>query len=447
LAFPSTIATAAIALRSGTVSSAELVETSLAAIDRHQASTNAFITVDVKGARNAARRADQERRGGQDRGPLHGVPISLKDLIDVKGIVTTAGSHVLDDRVAPVDSTVAARLRAAGAIVIGRTNLHEFAFGTTSEDSAFGAVHHPRDAARSAGGSSGGSAAAVATGMGLASVGTDTGGSVRIPSACCGLVGLKPSPGDIPTDGVIPLSWSLDSVGPITRTVEDAALLFSVLSARSPVALVQTSPSGLRFRRLSGYFSSPLQPEVRQPFDRATTRLAEAGATLVDGEVADTARIATVYVNIVLPEAAAWHASTIDLWPDRYTPPVLARLQSGRAILAVDYIQALEARTTLRAAVDAALEGCDALILPTLPIVAPTLGEADVVVDPETGARLPIRTAMLKHTQLFNLTGHPAITLPLSTGNGWPVGLQIVGRLGETDRLLEIAAACEKIVA
>src|SRR6185369_16107375 len=224
-----TIAQAAARLKSGETSSVDLVEASLAAIDRYQATTNAFTRVDIDGARASARAMDQERGQGMHRGPLHGIPISLKDLIDEAGVVTTAGSKVLRARVAPADASLVTRLRQAGAVVIGRTNLHEFALGTTSEDSAFGAVRNPLDESRSAGGSSGGSAAAVATGMGLASIGTDTGGSIRIPAAACGIVGLKPSFGEVPTDGVIPLSPSFDHAGPLTRTVQDAAWVWQIL--------------------------------------------------------------------------------------------------------------------------------------------------------------------------------------------------------------------------
>ena len=201
-----------------------------------------------------ARRADDERASGIDRGPLHGLPICLKDLIDVRGQVTTAGSRVLRDRVADADAPLVTRLREAGAIVIGRTNLHEFALGTTSEDSAFGPVRNPFDADRVAGGSSGGSAAAVATGMGLASIGTDTGGSIRIPAAACGIVGLKPTFGEVPTDGVIPLSPSFDHVGPLTVDVEDAAVLWAVLAGRPVPRLDGPRPERLRLADLNGYF-------------------------------------------------------------------------------------------------------------------------------------------------------------------------------------------------
>jgi aspartyl-tRNA(Asn)/glutamyl-tRNA(Gln) amidotransferase subunit A len=433
-----TIASAAAALRAGRTTSADLVERSLAAIANDQERTNAFISVDAEGAREAARLADRERRGGLDRGPLHGIPISLKDLIDVAGVVTTAASRVLDDRVAPADATVVRHLREAGVVLIGRTNLHEFALGTTSEDSAYGPVRHPMDGRHIAGGSSGGSAAAVASGMGLASIGTDTGGSVRIPSAACGVVGLKPSAGEVSLDGVIPLSASLDHVGPLTRTVQDAAWCFAVLAGRPITALAASSLPGVRLRQLVGYFDHPLDPVVDQAFGRALERLAANGA-IVDRRALDLPGILETYTRIALAEGAHWHARYLDTRADRYSPTVRGRFLEGRTTLATDFLAAQERRLQFRAAVEGALDGVDALVLPTLPVTAPPANSRTLTVGAES---MDIRTAMLKHTQLFNLTGHPAISIPIPSA-GLPVGLQVVGRLGRTEDLLAAAAACE----
>jgi aspartyl-tRNA(Asn)/glutamyl-tRNA(Gln) amidotransferase subunit A len=260
-----TILASADALRHGRTTSIALTEACLAAIDAGNAATNAFILVDAAGARDAARETDAARAGGTDLGPLHGIPISLKDLIDVAHQPTTAASRALAGRVARTDAPVTARLRAAGAVLLGKTNLHEFALGTTSEDSAWGPVRHPDDPARSAGGSSGGSAVAVATGMGLASVGTDTGGSIRIPAAVCGLVGLKPSLGDVPTDGVIPLSRTLDHVGPLAACVQDAAWMWQALTDRPFEVVPPVAASGLTLARTSARRSRP-------PFGRRWTR-------------------------------------------------------------------------------------------------------------------------------------------------------------------------------
>jgi aspartyl-tRNA(Asn)/glutamyl-tRNA(Gln) amidotransferase subunit A len=436
-----TIAEATAAFRDGTISAASLVEDSLAAIQRDSPRTNAFVVVDHAGARQRAADLDRQRSRGEPLGPLAGIPLSIKDLIDVAGAVTSAGSRVIADRVAVATAPVVQRLADAGAIIVGRTNLHEFALGTTSEDSAFGPVRHPVDASRSAGGSSGGSAVAVATGMTLGSIGTDTGGSVRIPAAICGLVGLKPSFDDVPTSGVVPLSPSFDHVGPLARSVEDAHLLYNVMSGRPATALTPQTSRTLRLRRLEGYFSAPLEAVVRDAFEQALEGLQTAGAHVDRHEFMDTHDIADTYVRVMLPEAAAWHASYLDAKRDLYTRAVGERLAFGRTILAVDYVAARERCLALRAVVDAALEDVDALVLPTLPIVAPVRGTDHVTFD--DGRQEPLRPVMLKHTQLFNMTGHPAISLPVHSA-GLAVGVQLVGRRGETAALLAAAAGCER---
>ena len=401
------------------------------AIAVHGERTNAFIVVDEQGAREAARM--------DVRGPLHGMTISIKDLIDIAGQPTTAASRVRANHVATSDAPIVTRLRDAGAILIGKTNLHEFAFGTTSEETAFGPVHNPHDVTRSAGGSSGGSAAAVAAGMGRASIGTDTGGSIRIPAAVCGVVGLKPSLGEVPTDGVVPLSKTLDHVGPITGSVADAALIWSVLAAKPTPKL--DPPKRITLGALGGYFTALLEAEVRTAFDSAIARLRAAHATVVSRTIDGTDAIADTYVNISLPEAAHWHAPTLESRAADYQPGVLERIRRGLTVRAVDYLRAFDVREALRRAVDAALDQCDALVLPSVAIAAPRHGATDVAMD--NGELIPVRSAMLRLTQLFNITGHPAISLPIRT-SGLPVGLQLVGRRDRTDALLAVAAACEQ---
>jgi aspartyl-tRNA(Asn)/glutamyl-tRNA(Gln) amidotransferase subunit A len=425
-------------LRARTLSSEALVEACLARIAARNESLRAFIAVTAESARAEARQADAELAGGYDRGPLHGIPIALKDLIDQAGVPTTAGSHVASTAPAVSDAVVTGRLRAAGAVLVGKTNLHEYAFGTTSEDSAFGAVRHPKDAARGAGGSSGGSAAAVLDGMAIASVGTDTGGSVRIPSACCGLVGLKPSFGEVPVDGVVPLSSTLDHVGPIVRTVADAAAMHAVLARVAPRGLNPPPPSTLRLGRLRGYFDELLDAGVRAAYEGALARVAAAGAIVLDVDVPHAPDIPAVYLHIVLPEAAAWHAPTLERCPERYTPNVRLRLEMGRYVLAEDYLRALAARRTVAREIEHALDGVDALVLPTLPIVAPVVGEETVAIGDR---REPVRAAMLRLTQPFNLSGHPALALPCGEASGLPASVQLVGRHARTWRLLEIGAA------
>src|SRR5512143_953484 len=315
--------------RPPTPSAVDLLDASLAAIAEHGARTNAFILVDAEGARAAARVADDERRRGVARGPLHGMPISIKDLVDVAGQPTTAASRVRAEHIASHDAPVVRRLRDAGAVLIGKTNLHEFALGTTSEESAFGAVHNPHDVSRSAGGSSGGSAAAVATGMGLASLGSDTGGSIRIPAAACGIVGLKPSLGEVPTDGVVPLSGTLDHVGPITRSVMDAAQMWAVIAGRMMPRIEVLSPSALRLGALGDYFTALLSSDVRAAFDEALEQLRSTGMSIESRTVEGTGAIVDTYVNISLPEAALWHAPNLDARAADYQPPVRERLVRG----------------------------------------------------------------------------------------------------------------------
>ncbi|HXT72172.1 MAG TPA: amidase [Vicinamibacterales bacterium] len=439
-----TISEAAAQLRAGALKATDLVEQSLSAIARFQPSTNAFIRVDAEGARTAAARADRDFASGVDRGPLHGIPISIKDLVDIAGQPTTAASRVLAENIAKADAPLVARLRSAGAVLIGKTNLHEFALGTTSEASAFGAVHHPSDPRRSPGGSSGGSAAAVACGMGLASIGTDTGGSIRIPASVCGVVGLKPGFGEVPTAGVVPLSTSFDHAGPITRSAADAAALWSVLSG-APMPAAGAELKGLRLVRLVEYFDRPVEPGIRTAFEGTLRALRAAGCSITEAVLPNSAGILDAYVNIVLPEGAAWHARYLDSRASDYTPTVRARFESGRSIPAVKYVDGMEFCRRLRADVDALFERADAIVLPTMPITAPLLGSDEITIDPAVGDKTPMRSAMLKHTQPFNMSGHPAISLPMPM-TGLPAGLQIVGRHGGTGRLLAIAAACEKII-
>jgi len=429
-------------LRSREISATEMVEECLRRIDAGNARLNAYILVMADEARRQATEADREFAAGVDRGPLHGVPISVKDIFDIAGTVTTAASRVREGLVAQHDSLAVSRLRRAGAVIVGKTNLHEFAFGTTNEDSAFGPARNPLDDTRSPGGSSGGSAASVVAGMAVATLGTDTGGSIRIPAAACGLVGLKPAYGELPAGGAVPLSRTLDHVGPLTATVTDAWHMLHALRDRAPVKPLAATPvRALRLAVPRRYFCDLLDDDVRAAFEAAVDTLGRQGATIVDADIPHASLIATVYLHIVFGDAAAYHGDTLDIMPERYTPNVRLRLEMARYVTAEDYVRALDGRRTLAREVDAALSGVDALLMPTLPIVAPPIGATTVQVG---SRREPVRNIMLRLTQLFNLTGHPAVSLPCGTSTaGLPCGLQLAGSAGQTDTLLRVARGVE----
>jgi aspartyl-tRNA(Asn)/glutamyl-tRNA(Gln) amidotransferase subunit A len=436
-----TIEDALAAQRDGRVTSVQLTRTCLETIARLNPSLNAFITVTADEALEGAHRADDARTRGDWLGPLHGIPVSLKDLVDQRGVPTTAGSRVLDGTPAAADAPVTASLRRAGAVLVGKCNLHEFAFGTTSDESAFGAVRHPLDSNRSAGGSSGGSAVAVATGMSLASIGTDTGGSIRIPAAACGIVGLKAGAGEIACDGVVPLSRSLDHVGPLTRTVGDAAVMFAVLTGTPPVAASGATPiATLRLGVPESFLRDRVHPQVRRRFDEACARLAAAGAAIDAVQLPELELAAPAYLAIVLAEAAAWHSAKLNRSAERYCPGVRIRLEAGRYVLAEDYVRGQAVRERLTRAVDAMLSSCDALLLPALAVTAVPVGVTTVTVAREE----PVRAAMLRLTQPFNMSGHPAIAIPCDrAADGFPCGVQLVGRRSQTRALLAAALACE----
>lgn len=434
------------ALARGETTSEALTTTCLERIAAENPRVNAFITITAEAALAQARAADRARAAGRATTALHGIPISLKDIIDQAGVRTTAASRVRADVVAAHDAPVTARLRAAGAVLVGKTNMHEFAFGTTSEDSGFGACRNPLDDRRVAGGSSGGSAAAVAAGLSIASIGTDTGGSVRIPAAACGVVGLKPTWGEIPTDGVVPLSRQLDHVGPIARTVTDAWLLHETMAGRPPAVHAALEPRALARSRigvLGGWFAERIHPDVAAAYGAALDRLRAAGADLVPVDLPEAVHIAPVYLHLVLADAAAYHADTLERRPLDYTPPVRIRLEMGRYVRAEDYVRARAGREVIAAALDRLLTGVDALACPTMPVAAPPLGATAVDVG---GTTEPVRNAMLRLTQPFSVGRQPAITLPcgVTRTERMPVGLQLAGVRGHTNALLRLALAVER---
>ncbi len=445
------IAALARAIKAREITVEAVVERCLQRIAERNGTLNAFITILADEAREQARDADREIAAGRYRGPLHGVPLSVKDLFDIAGTKTTAASRVRQEHIAERDAPSIAVLRDAGAIFVGKTNLHEFAFGTTNEDSAYGPARHPLDPSRSPGGSSGGSAASVADGMCFASMGTDTGGSIRIPAAICGLVGLKPAVGELTIEGVVPLSTTLDHIGPICRTVEDAVILYDALrgvsrtestSGTARPAGTPPDPRAIRLGIPRNYFLSLIDPQVASTFEAACARLRRAGVTLEDVAIPHAGDVAAVYLHIVLTEAAAYHAKTLERRSDDYTPNVRIRLEMGRYILGEDYARARRGRELIRREVDAALRTLDALLLPAMAIPAPKIGVPTVRIGT---VEEPVRNVMLRCTQAFNVSGHPAIAIPCGTTiDGLPVGAQLVGAANDTPGLLRVAAAVER---
>ena len=430
------IAEIAPLVRRGEISPVDLVRGCLERIESRP-ELNAFITVLAETALVEAAAAEREIADGHYQGPLHGIPVSVKDLVDVAGTPTTSGSAVPPRRPRH-DAPLVRRLRHAGAILIGKTNLPEFAFGTTGDETAFGAIRNPLDTSRSAGGSSSGAAVALREGMCFASIGTDTGGSIRIPAAACGVVGLKPTYGELSCEGVVPLSTTCDHVGPLTRTLADARIVFDVLKGES---VEPRRPARLTLAVPGGYLAERLDVHVRAALTRVRTRIERAGWTVRDIDIPEARLTPDVYLHIVLPEASRYHATMLEAHARAYSPGVRLRLEMGRYVLAEDYVRAMALREILRAAVDRALDGCDALLLPALSIPAPHLGAATVDID---GTPELVRSAMLRLTQLFNLSEHPAVAIPCgTTPSGLPLAMQLVGRHGRTHELLDVAEALE----
>ncbi|HYB93645.1 MAG TPA: amidase [Vicinamibacterales bacterium] len=443
-----TVSEASARLARGEATSEQLTERCLARIAELNPQLNAFITVTGDQALAEARRIDKDIAAGRRIGPLHGIPLSLKDLIDQQGVPTTAGSLVRRDHVADRDAVVTRRLREAGAVFVGKTNLHEFAFGTTSDDSGYGPVRNPHDPTRSPGGSSGGSAVAVATGMCLGTVGTDTGGSIRIPAAACGIVGLKPEWGRVSASGVVPLSRQLDHVGPLAASVADAWLLYNAMQPEMEQIGDSLEPRAigeLRIGVLGGYFFERIDTDVENAILSTIERLRSRGARVTDVTLPHAADMAAIYLHLVFGDGAEYHARTLDSRPNDYTRPVRLRFEMARYVLAEDYIRAVRGKAVITAEVERALAGVDVLMLPSLAIPAPPIGAATM---PVKGGPEAVRALMLRCTQPFNLSGHPAISLPCGrTPGGLPIGAQLVGHKGRTPALVQAALAVEAIAA
>ncbi len=454
------ISEAAEEMKSGLITPTELLLETFEKIDEQDQEIQAFVTVMREQALKEAERAEQEMRTGLHRGPLHGIPVAIKDLIAIKQVKMTAGSRVLADYIASEDAAVVEQLRQVGAVLIGKTQTHEFAYGTYTPP-----TRNPWDLTRVPGGSSGGNGAALAAGMCLGAIGSDTGGSIRIPAACCGVTGLKPTYGRVSCFGVIPLSWSLDHVGPMGRSAEDCALLFDAIArydprdpnsvSRPPSKTHETlsgtdnqgalSLQGLKLGVPQDAFVDPLDPEVRLAWRGALMVLKEAGAQVMDVELPRT-DFAT-YRGVQKPEASlahlekGWLTDKLDL----YGEPTRTRLLEGQEIKAVDYLRAQHQRRLFASSLRSAMQPVDALILPTLPIPALPIKDMYQEITIE-GQRENSGETMLRLTMPFNLAGIPSISFPCGfNGQGLPLAVQVVGKPFEEGLILRIAHAYQQM--
>jgi aspartyl-tRNA(Asn)/glutamyl-tRNA(Gln) amidotransferase subunit A len=443
-----TIAKIAPLIRKRKISPVELTEFFLERIFRFNPSLNAFITVTSEFARKQARQAEREIAAGKYRGPFHGIPVTLKDLFYTAGIRTTAGSRILRRFIPGENAVVVDRLFQAGAILLGKTNLHEFAYGVTSLNPHFGAVHNPWNLDRIAGGSSGGSGAAVSAGLCLASLGTDTGGSIRIPSSVCGIVGLKPTRGLVSLEGVVPLAFSLDHVGPMCRSVQDAGMMLNALTNETPgtpaVNYVRDLSNGVRGLRigLPGFFLKGIQREVRSKILEACRAFEKMGARIQEVELKGIEDTARLVAEITVAEALSFHWDWIRKRPQDYGADVRERLEMNLAQPTVVYLRAQEKRRQITRIFEEALEKVDVLVTPTLPVIPPGIAEKEIKIGRTTE---PVRGVLLRFTRPGNLTGLPAISLPGGfTSDRIPIGMQIFGRRFDEVTLLRVAYAYEQ---
>ena len=428
-------------LRARRLSPVELAETALAAIERTRPTLNTFITVDGERAIETARRAEEEIARGRFKGPLHGIPVAHKDLIATKGLRTTAGSRILGDWLPTRDAPVARALAEAGAVCLGKTNTHEFAFGTTNDNPHYGATGNPWNPALTTGGSSGGSAAAVAAGILPLATGTDTAGSIRIPSALCGVVGLKPTYGLVSTRGIVPLGPTFDTAGPIARTVDDAALGLRMLTGLTLEFEERVSLRGVRIGVPEHYVFAKVEPEVEAGVREALAVLARLGAEVRPIRIPALESCVEIGIAIVRPEALAFHSKWFPARAGEYGVDVARSLEAAQRISGAEYILALERRRKFSRALRRALREVDLLAGPTVPMAAFENRLAFEPVAP--GGDLP-RFALTRFTYPYNLARLPAISVPCArTKAGLPIGLQLAAGPYQEVLLLSVAACYE----
>ena len=437
------------------VSPVEIIEAHLARIEATEPVLNSFITLLPEEARAAAHRAEAAIRSGGYLGPLHGIPVGLKDLYHTGGVRTTSGSRIFDTFVPEQDCTVAARFKQAGAILLGKLNMHQFAYGPTGENPDYGHMHNPWDPERVTGGSSGGSGSAAAAGQCTITMGSDTGGSIRIPAALCGIVGLKPTYGLVSRHGLTPLSWSMDHPGPMVRTVEDAALTMNVIAGHDPKDIASAKVDvpdytmalngnvrGLRIGVPREYFEAPLDPQVSQAVRSAINVLEDLGAQVEEVDFPMFQHAQVISTAILMAEAAAYHRDLLARDGAKLYPPVRLRLEAGLFITAADYLRAQQARTLFDRQARQLLEQVDLLAGPTEPVTAPILLATEVQVGEHT---LGTTAALTQYTRPYNITGFPAISIPCGFSDaGLPIGLQLAGRPFDEPTVLRAAHAYEQ---
>ena len=438
------------------LSPVELTEAALNQIEAVGERINAYISVYADQAKAVAEAAETMIQAGHWLGPLHGIPLALKDNIALKDQTTTAGSKVLANWVPERDATAARRLRGSGAIFLGKTNMHEFAWGGTSDNPHYGAVRNAWNQEHFPAGSSGGSGAAVAARTCFGALGTDTGGSVRLPSAVNGIVGLRPTIGRVSNAGVIPLAWSMDTVGPMTRTVEDCAILFNAIAGHDPAdngsatrpvedytADLGHGVEGLRIGVVPGYFFHHLQPPVHDAVKGALRTLEGLGATVVDVEIENIHGNISAQLTIESAEPSAYHQRWLRERPQDYGEDVRTLLQMGEMLLATHYIQAQRYRTLLKDEFLRAFKRVDVFICPTLPFTATEIGTMRVVI--KNGEEEDMLSAIMQFTGVPSLTGLPSLNVPCGFDpDGLPVGMQIIGRPFAEAELFRVGAAYQQ---
>ncbi|MCH8813915.1 MAG: amidase [Chloroflexi bacterium] len=436
-------------IESREASPVDVTEACLDRISRTEETLNSFITVMADEAGRDAATAAKEIASGNYRGPLHGVPVGLKDLVAVSGVRMTAGSKIMADHIADEDAEIARRFRAAGAVIMGKLNMHEFAYGATGINPHYGSARNPWSVKQITGGSSSGSGSAVAAGQCFAAIGTDTGGSIRIPASLCGVVGVKPTFGLVSRRGIVPLSWSLDHVGPLTRTVEDAAIVLQVIAGHDPLddssanepvpdyrAGLRDGVRGLRVGVPEGFFFDGLEDEVEVAVRAAIETLKAEGAAVSSISLPRIDEIPNAVTAIMLPEALAYHQKWLNERPDDYGESVRFRLELAATIPAVTYVQAQRFREiVVREWREQVFSQVDVLACPTTAVSAPAIDQSE----------LSTTFNLIRLTNPLNLLGTPCVSLPCGfTKAGLPIGLQLVGRWFDEATVLRAAFAYEQ---